>query len=219
MMNKAIREQIIQAETILGESSAFDIDYAPDIPHELFEKWFQSAAESNVPNPHAMTVSTVDAEGYPDSRILILKDLDEDGWYFASSSESEKGRQLQENPRVALNFYWPTAGKQIRIQGEVMEMSPESNADDFLQRGKVARAIALLGKQSEILDKPEDLNFALQEKVNDLEKDPGAIAQAWTQYRVIAKKAEFWQAADSRKHTRLKYQFINGVWEKYLLWP
>ncbi|MFD1412608.1 pyridoxamine 5'-phosphate oxidase family protein [Oceanobacillus jeddahense] len=104
-MNQGIREQIIQAKTMLGESGEFHMDNAPDMPHKLFENWFQLAMEKHVPNPHAMTVSTVDAMGYPDSRILILKDLDEAGWYFASSSESQKGKQLQAHPYAALNFY------------------------------------------------------------------------------------------------------------------
>ncbi|GGP15060.1 pyridoxine/pyridoxamine 5'-phosphate oxidase [Oceanobacillus neutriphilus] len=217
-MNKAIREQIIQAKTILGESKGLDITNTPVTPHELFGSWFQTAVEKHVPNPHAMTVSTVDVNGYPDSRILILKDLDEAGWYFASSSESEKGKHLQANPHAALNFYWPILGKQIRIKGSVEKMDPESNARDFLKRGTVARAIALLGKQSEVLEKQEELDEALKEEVSELEKNPNTVSSAWTQYRVAASEVEFWQAADSRKHSRLRYQLDNG-WKKSLLWP
>ncbi|WP_052400969.1 pyridoxine 5'-phosphate oxidase C-terminal domain-containing protein [Oceanobacillus jeddahense] len=98
-------------------------------------------------------------------------------------------------------------------------MDSKSNADDFLKRGAVARAIALLGKQSQILEKQEHLDTALRDKVNELEKNPSLISTTWTQYQLNAGEVEFWQAADNRKHARLKYQLNNGVWDKSLLWP
>ncbi|MBO0995973.1 pyridoxine/pyridoxamine 5'-phosphate oxidase [Bacillus sp. SD088] len=218
-MDREIREQIIHCKTLLGEFPAFENKNTPYLPHELFERWFQIAIENGVQEPHAMTISTVDKDGYPDSRVLILKDLDEEGWYFASSSDSEKGKQLETNPNIALNFYWPTMGKQIRIRGKVEKMDQKSNTNDFLKRGTVARAIALLGKQSQMLHERNELEEALAEKYNELEKNPNLVPPAWTLYKVVAKDVEFWQAAQNRKHTRVKYHLHHGKWCQHLLWP
>ncbi len=109
----------------------------PAKPTLLFERWLCEAIDEGVPEPHAMTLSTCDGGGVPDARILILKDVDEQGWWFATSRVSAKGGQLGERPAAALTFYWPLQARQVRVRGPVVTGSPERSAADFLARGRV----------------------------------------------------------------------------------
>ncbi|MGG3280160.1 pyridoxamine 5'-phosphate oxidase family protein [Paenibacillus solani] len=147
-MNEQIRYEIKNSKTLCGPFTSFDLEKAPDIPQYLFEEWFQSALDNDVHEPQSMTLSSVDKHGFPDSRVLILKDIDEDGWYFATSSNSKKGEQLRNNPNVSLCFYWSKVGRQIRIRGKAMEMGKKLSTLDFMKRGTVAKAIALIERQA-----------------------------------------------------------------------
>lgn len=103
----------------------------PSTPHESFKLWFHEAVAAGVREPHAMTVSTVDNQGYPDARVLILKNVDSRGWHFAVKRNSPKGKQLAENPRAALTFYWPQVARQVRLRGRAVELSEEESAADY----------------------------------------------------------------------------------------
>src|SRR5690606_41609960 len=168
---------------------------------------------------HAMTLSTVDRHGHPDSRVLILKDIDENGWYFASSSSSTKGEQLKDNPHVSLSCYWPIIGRQVRIRGKALEMNRNQSANDFMKRGTVAKAIALIEKQSQILESSAELEDAVAEKLNDLSNNPQLVSSAWTLYQGRAREVEFWQAHEDRKHIRLLHTADGDRWTKHTLWP
>jgi pyridoxamine 5'-phosphate oxidase len=97
-----------------AELPSFDTNEVPSAPHELLLTWLEEAGEQ-VLAPHAVTLSTVDSEGAPDARVVILKDVDESGFFVASSAQSPKGRQLQANPQAALTFFWPALGRQVRV--------------------------------------------------------------------------------------------------------
>lgn len=213
------RRLIRESQTLKGPFPSFDPKLAGELPQELFLEWFQDAIDFGVHEPHAMTLSTTDHFGLPDTRILILKDVDEHGWYFASSSNSGKGKQLKENPHIALTFYWSGIGRQVRIRGKALEMGLEKNASDFLLRGKVARAIVLMDKQSSIMDRPEEFEEHLKYQLDRLIHDPGLVSPSWTLYRVAAAEVEFWQGHEDRKHTRLKYTLNENKWIRRLLWP
>lgn len=92
---------------LTGQSPALDVDAVPAEPVSLFVTWLQQAVDAGVPEPHAMTLSTVDAQGMPRARVLIVKAVDERGWHFAVNSVSQKGRDLAAHPAAALTFYWP----------------------------------------------------------------------------------------------------------------
>lgn len=218
-MNEQIRYVIKNSKTLRGPFPSFDLGKTPDVPHYLFEEWFQSALDNDVHEPHSMTLSSVDKHGFPDSRVLILKDIDEDGWYFATSSNSKKGEQLRNNPDVSLCFYWSKVGRQIRIRGKAIEMSKRLSKLDFMKRGNVAKAIALIERQSQILASPSELEENLHEKLNELLNNPELVSSSWTLYKVTAREVEFWQANEDRKHTRLLYKLDGGRWTKNILWP
>ncbi|WP_227395975.1 pyridoxine/pyridoxamine 5'-phosphate oxidase [Jeotgalibacillus aurantiacus] len=218
-MGKDVREQIRNSKTLLGPFPEFKVEQSPASPMDLFLEWFQVALDYHVHEPHAMTLSTVDADGRPDARVLSLKDTDEESWYFATGTGSEKGRQLDGNPAVCLSFYWSEVGRQIRIRGQAVKMNEEFNARDFLKRGKMARAIALTGNQSKLIDSQSAFEGELNRQLLNLEKDPAIIAKDWTVYRVQVSEVEFWQADEERLHIRLKYFLQNGQWVKKRLAP
>lgn len=213
-----VRSKLKSSKTLVGPFSPFHIEDADESPYLLFLKWYQEALEHGIHEPHSMTLSTVGVDGTPDARVLILKDVDAAGWYFASSANSMKGIQLHNNPGVALTFYWSMIGKQVRIRGTAVSMNRERSAEDFLNRGTVARAIALIDKQSSILEQQQDFDIAVTEQLDRIEHNPYLLSPSWTLYRVEAHEVEFWQADQERKHTRLKYQLQKGRWTKNLLW-
>jgi pyridoxamine 5'-phosphate oxidase len=213
------RKVIRQSKTLKGPFPGFNISAVPELPYQLFLEWFQVAIDNGVHEPHAMTLSTTDENGDPDARVLIIKDVDENGWYFASSSLSEKGKQLEINPNAAMTFYWSPIGRQIRIRGQAIKLDKKMSAEDFLNRGTVARAIALLGKQSLILKGEHEFEEALARQLEILEQDLTIVYPSWTLYRLAPKEVEFWQANQNRKHKRLKYMLDGDKWIKNLLWP
>ena len=202
-----------------GALPAFDPDEAPADPLPLFTSWLSAAIEAGVPEPHAMTLSTVDDQGRPDARVLILKDVDERGWAFASSAASRKGEQLSATPAAALTAHWPLLGRQVRVRGRALPAEPADSAADFLARSPSARAESLLARQSQVLLAPADLDDALSSAQSRVADDPRLVAPAWTLYRLQAEEVEFWQATPSRRHTRLRYRRAGRRWERERLWP
>ncbi|MGO4805827.1 pyridoxal 5'-phosphate synthase [Arthrobacter sp. 2MCAF15] len=112
----------------------FDPAGAPADPAELFRLWLGEALAAGVPQPNACSLATADGQGRPSSRMLILKDIDADGWHFATSRESRKGKELAANPHAALNFFWQQQGRQVRVAGDVVELSAEASAADWQAR-------------------------------------------------------------------------------------
>lgn len=112
----------------------FDKASAPADPAELFRLWLDEALAAGVPQPNACSLATADELGRPSSRMLILKDIDADGWHFATSRESRKGQELAANPHAALNFFWQQQGRQVRVAGDVVELSAEASAADWRAR-------------------------------------------------------------------------------------
>jgi pyridoxamine 5'-phosphate oxidase len=206
-------------EVFAGELPEFDLSTLPEHPADLFLAWLLEAIEAGVREPHAMTLSTVDQQGRPSSRVLILKGLGDGRFEFATNSLSRKGRELAANPWAALSFYWSEQGRQVRVRGRVLSTGTQRSATDFLARSPQARVEALAGTQSETLEHPEELERALRAAKETLERDPDVVAQEWTLYGLIPDEVEFWQADDQRRHTRLRYRLCDAVWARERLWP
>lgn len=197
----------------------FDPDTAPARPHELFLDWLTEAGE-HVLAPHAVTLSTVDADGAPDARVVILKTVDGSGFTVATSADSPKGRQLAKDPRAALTFFWPGRGRQVRVRGPVAPCDPEVSARDFLERPPPSRAEAFIGRQSEVLADPADLVAAGAEAERRIAEEPELIAPGWTRYLIAPDTVEFWQARHDRRHVRLRYRRVSDSgWVRERLWP
>lgn len=214
-----MKEKLRRLKTLSGPFSNFELEDLPNDPHTLFITWLDKAIEEGIKEPHAMTLSTIGKDGFPDSRVLILKNIDDIGWYFATSNESVKGQQLHQCPHVALNFYWAPLGRQVRIRGEVMDMGRKQSESDFLERDEVARAVALVGKQSKVLQGVEILETEIDEQLTLLKEQPKLVYKEWSLFAVKATEVEFWQADKDRKHTRVRYYFEGSNWNKVLLYP
>ncbi|BCW66516.1 oxidase [Arthrobacter sp. NicSoilB4] len=133
-MSESFRQLLRALPDFPDELPDFDPDQAPADPAELFRLWLDEALAAGVPQPNACSLATADEQGRPSSRMLILKDIDADGWQFATSRESRKGQELAVNPHAALNFFWQQQGRQVRVAGDVVELSPEASAADWHAR-------------------------------------------------------------------------------------
>ncbi|MFJ6798131.1 pyridoxal 5'-phosphate synthase [Streptomyces sp. NPDC091268] len=211
------------------ELPGFDASAAPLEPLPLFREWFVHAAGAGQLEPHTMSLATVDAQGRPDVRTLMLHDADARGWHFASHSTSAKGRQLAAHPEAALGFYWPTVARQIRIRGRVTACGPEVSRADLAVRSRGALAAALTGRQSEVLASTAELVRASAEAWERAAAEPDAPAPTWTAYVLDATEVEFFQGDPARRHTRLRYTRTTPsptdppasapTWTRDLLWP
>ena len=133
-MSESFRRKLRALPDFPADLPVFDPAAAPADPAELFRDWLDQALAAGIRQPHAFSLATADAGGNLSSRMLILKNLDDDGWHFATSRTSRKGRELSENPRAAMNFYWAALGRQVRVAGTVVLLSAAASAADWADR-------------------------------------------------------------------------------------
>jgi pyridoxamine 5'-phosphate oxidase len=215
-----VRQLLRGIEVFAGELPTFDPAESPDEPVALFIRWLSAALRAGVREPHATTLSTVDAKGEPAARMLILKDVSERGWQFASDAGSPKGQDLYARPFAALTTYWAPLARQIRVRGPVTSETREECAADFLARGAGARAESLVARQSQPLADLAERDAAVAEFAARLRTDPGLVAPGWTLYTLRPESVEFWQGDRERRHVRLVYRREErGTWSKQMLWP
>lgn len=220
-MSRGMRDMLRGLPVFAGPLGSFYPETAPEDPLGLFREWFAEAVEVGVHEPHAMTLATADAEGAPSARILIMKDLTEQGWWFAGTTTSVKGRDLAANPNAALLFFWGEQGRQVRVRGLAELATPPERAADFRNRPLEGRVAGLHGKQSEPLEEPSEVHREAEKSRARLEADPGLVPENWGLYLVRPYQVEFWQAVPDRRHIRLSYTRTGPeeAWESLLLWP
>ncbi|MFI6687852.1 pyridoxal 5'-phosphate synthase [Streptomyces sp. NPDC050485] len=198
----------------------FDPDAAPSSPLPLFQEWLMHAAGAGQAEPHTMSLATVDADGRPDVRTLMLHDADAHGWHFASHSTSAKGRQLAAHPVAALGFYWPAVGRQVRVRGRVTPAGEAASQADLHARSTGALAAALVGRMSEVLPEYGELEQASEAAWARAAADPATAIPSWTRYVLAPESVEFFQGEARRRHVRLRYRRVGADgWERELLWP
>lgn len=204
---------------LTGHPPVFDIENAPGDPVTLFIEWFENAVGAGVPEPQAMTISTVDAQGAPRARVLIVKAVDDAGWHFAVSSVSPKGRDLLAHSAAALTFHWPDVVRQVRVVGPVVDDGADASAADFLARTVGSRAMALTLRQSQPLVDATELDTEIEKAHQKLADDPHLAPPEWISYAVRPTEVEFWQGSPDRNHQRLVYHRDGGGWQRSRLWP
>ncbi len=194
----------------------------PSCPYALFTSWLQQATETEQPpiEPNAMSLATVDEQGRPHCRIMLLKALDERGFVFYTNYQSDKGEELEANPAAAITFFWPALERQVRIEGEVEKVSAQESDAYFAIRPLGSRIGALISKQSRMLPCREQL----QEQVtvaNEIYHNTAPIRpEYWGGYRLLAKRIEFWQGQPNRLHDRIDYLLqADGSWHRARRYP
>jgi pyridoxamine 5'-phosphate oxidase len=181
-------------------------------PFTQFGRWFQTAVDAQLDLPNAMVLATADRDGRPSARYVLLKEFDRDGFVFYTHADSPKGRQLQENPRAALVFYWHPMHRQVRIEGTV-EMLDADKADDYFQsRPRGSQVSARVAIQSSRLESREHLHRRASDVEREFDGAPVPRPDNWHGYRVRPEVMEFWQGQENRLHDRLEYRRRGDAW-------
>lgn len=194
---------------------------AADEPLALFAAWLKDASASEPRDPTAMTLATVDADGLPNARMVLLKGTDERGFVFYTNMDSQKGRELDAHPLAALVFHWKSLNRQVRLRGPV-ECVTAAEADAyFATRPKQAQIGAWASKQSAPLESRLAFEkavalYAAKYALSDVPRPPN-----WSGYRIVPLHMEFWQDRPFRLHDRIEFRrdALGAPWSKTRLYP
>ncbi len=182
-------------------------------PIDQFRAWITAAIKDKLLEPNAMTLATVDAEGRPNARIVLLKGFDESGFVFYTNYESTKAKDLAANPHATLVFNWLAHERQVRVRGPVVKVSKEETTRYFHSRPKGSQIGAWASPQSQVI--PD--RWPLESRVESMQKKYAEtsalpVPEHWGGYRVVAEEIEFWQGRSSRLHDRFRFRKTDGDW-------
>ena len=202
------------------EKTELTIAQSENNPFEQFKKWFkETEAVAGDIEVNAMTVSTIGLDGFPKSRVVLLKSYDENGFIFYTNYDSEKGKAIAQNPNLCLSFFWPNLERQVIIKGRAEKVSEETSTEYFHSRPEGSQLGAWTSPQSEVIPDREFLENRLkelEEKYNtgEIPKPPH-----WGGYLVVPTEFEFWQGRPNRLHDRLRYTPGGVHWKLERLAP
>ena len=189
-------------------------------PFAQFEKWFADAIAAKLDLPDAMTLATATPDGIPSARMVVLRGFDEKGFCFYTDYESQKGKELAENPNAALVFYWRELDRQVRSTGTVGKMSAEESDAYFASRPVSSQLAVQTECQSLVIAGREHLTEGFQRAEETYSSDTIPRPSHWGGYRLVPNLFEFWQGCPSRLHDRLCYTLQpNGTWKMTRLSP
>ncbi len=192
---------------------------AADEPFQLFSAWLEEASASEPRDPTAMALATVDANGLPNVRMVLLKGLDARGFVFYTNLNSKKGQELAANPKAALVFHWKSLNRQVRVRGPVEPVSDAEADAYFATRPRGAQIGAWASRQSA----PLESRFALEKAValHTAKFGLGAIPRPehWSGFRILPETIEFWADRPFRLHDRIVFQRTGETWTKTRLYP
>ncbi len=213
-------KKIAQLRENYNRATLSSEDLLPN-PFDFFKKWLDKAIQAQVLEPNAMTLATATVDGFPSARIVLLKGIDEGGFLFYTNYESDKAKQLAENPRAALVFNWLELHRQVRIEGEVEKVSKAIAEAYFQSRPKGSQIGAYASPQSQVIPDRKVLEQNVEQLILKYkEQEALPIPKHWGGYRVKPHKIEFWQGRTSRLHDRFRYTLqADNLWRTERLAP
>lgn len=211
----------IRCAFTLGQGVLIDLpDLDPSVdPFKQFDLWFKSAKDCGIVLPESMTVSTVDENGHPSCRVVLLKELNEEGFVFFTNYGSRKSQELDNNTHVALTFHWNILQRQVRIQGSVEKLSTEASNEYFQSRMRGSRIGAWASKQSSKLQSREELEEQVKYFKDKFSGKEVPLPEFWGGYLVRPTSIEFWQGKADRLHDRFNYTKDGDSWHVDRLAP
>lgn len=189
-------------------------------PVEQFRKWITEAIQAKVKEPNAMALATVDADGQPHCRMMLLKYFDDRGFVFFSNYQSTKGHDLEHAPKAAMVFWWPHFERQVRIEGSISRLDDKHSDEYFAQRDPESNIAASLSKQSQVMTDKQDFVDKFEEMRSNIDKSPSLSRPPhWGGYVLSPERVEFWQGGPHRLHDRLSYEKNGDEWSISRLYP
>ncbi|KZN14669.1 pyridoxamine 5'-phosphate oxidase [Marinomonas sp. TW1] len=188
-------------------------EQAGDNPLSLFDQWLEAAIEACPDDPTAMTLSTVDSDGWPHSRVVLLKQRDDSGFTFFTNYDSEKGQQLEANNKACMNFFWPALSRQIRIEGRIEKVERHVSTEYFATRPRGSQLAARTSQQSATIANRGELKSAYDAEEQKFQPtDDIPCPENWGGYVLTPNFIEFWQGRPSRLHDRICFVRHQDSW-------
>jgi pyridoxamine 5'-phosphate oxidase len=188
-------------------------------PIQQFRRWFRAAERAAVPEVNAMTLATATRAGRPSARMVLLKNVDQRGFVFFTNYSSRKGREMAENPHVALVFYWREINRQVRVTGQISQLAPAESDAYFATRPVLSRLAAAASRQSTVIASRAALEAAVAALESKYPQGGPPRPLNWGGYCVQPDEIEFWQQGPHRLHDRLRYRKTRGGWVRERLAP
>lgn len=188
-------------------------------PIEMFGEWFATAQKSGLYLPEAMTLATTTPGGAPSARMVLMKDVDQEGFTFFTNYHSRKSAELDANPQAALVFHWNVLQRQVRVTGPVERVSRGESDAYFQTRPRGSRIAAWASRQSQALVRRDDLERAFQQKEDEYQGGEVPLPEFWGGYLLRPEVVEFWQGKANRMHDRLVFRRQDSSWHSQWLYP
>ena len=189
-------------------------------PYDVFLKWIKEAINSNlIEEPNAMNVSTIEDDGYPRSRIVLLKDLSNNGLTFFTNYNSNKGKSINKNNKVCVSFFWPPLERQVIIKGKAKRISNDLSKKYFYSRPRESQIAALISPQSKIIPNRNFLNKSIKSVGEKYKGKKIPMPDHWGGFIIKPFEIEFWQGRPDRLHDRILFKLFNGLWKSNRLAP
>ena len=182
-------------------------------PLEMFKSWFENAILSNkIDEPNAMSLATIGQDGFPRTRIVLLKEYNTDGFIFYTNYSSQKGNAIENSAKICISFFWPGLEQQIIIKGTASKVSTKMSDEYFSKRPFESQIGAVVSAQSSVIDLNEDLDKKASELQNKYKGKTVPRPEKWGGYLLKPIEFEFWQGRPSRLHDRLRFRLENENW-------
>jgi len=201
------------------EGGRLDEETVPEMPIPLFDEWMVLALEAEGQDANAMTLATVDSQGLPHARIVLLKGYDEDGLVFYTNYHSHKGSELVNVPHAALVFWWPSLSRQVRVEGRVEQVSEAESNAYFNSRPRASQLGAWVATQSVVIPDRQWIEAREHRFEQAYEGQEIPRPAHWGGFRIVPEMVEFWQGQPSRLHDRIRYELRDGAWRTFRLAP